>query len=70
MYAENDPVGITALHYVFKEQISTNKISRTIWEQWLFGPETPLVGHPEALDLDDDLVFDYQNAREFLEKKT
>ena len=50
--------------------ISGNKVKRTPWEEMLFGASAPIGGVPTEVKLDEALIFDAANAREFLAKNT
>ena len=49
--------------------ISNGALKRTIWEKWLYGESSTLAGVPEHTAVEEALVFDAGNAREWLDKK-
>ena len=49
--------------------ISTNVLKILCWESWVFGDSAPLPSISEHTKIDPALIFDAQNAREFLENK-
>ena len=49
--------------------ISNGGLKRTIWERWLYGGQQTLTGVPEHTAVEEALVFDAGNAREWLENK-
>ena len=48
--------------------ISTGKIRRLPWEKFLHSESLPIAGCPQHIHIDESLIFDFENAREFLLK--
>ena len=49
--------------------ISNGSLARTIWEVWLFGQSTPIDGVTHFTKIDECLIYDAANAREWLGNK-
>ena len=49
--------------------ISNGDLKRTIWERWLFGEHQELEGVPMNTTVEEALIFDAANTREWLENK-
>lgn len=48
--------------------VSTLKVVRTTWEEMLFGPTGPIPTLPETITIGDDLCFDFNNGRDYINR--
>ena len=49
--------------------VSNGKLRRTLWETWMFGDTFVLANVPENTHIDEALIFDAENAREWSQKQ-